>query len=240
MADMRPSWPPPMMPIAAPRGKRRAHASVLGFRPPPRSGLRDTRVEPCGQCRYRRRLRMAGGEQSGVDGAGAADGQRPHRNTGGHLHDGEQAIHAGQGVAFHGHAQHRHAASRRRHMPGRWAAPPAPAMITFSPRSHGRCGHMSASRSGVRWAETMRVSWRIRRARSASRRHVFIVVQSDWLPMMIPTRRPCLGGGLASGDVVRDQVALKPGDFVLQQQLALFSAAALAIGRSAVTGPGGR
>jgi len=42
-------------------------------------------------------------------------------------------------------------------MPGRWAAPPAPAMITWIPRSSAVLAY-SAMRSGVRWAETTRTS----------------------------------------------------------------------------------
>ena len=42
-------------------------------------------------------------------------------------------------------------------MPGRWAAPPAPAMITSMPRGFRRAAN-SAINSGVRWAETIRHS----------------------------------------------------------------------------------
>ena len=42
-------------------------------------------------------------------------------------------------------------------MPGRCAAPPAPATITCSPRSAAEAAY-SNSRSGVRWADTTRVS----------------------------------------------------------------------------------
>jgi hypothetical protein len=42
-------------------------------------------------------------------------------------------------------------------IPGRCAAPPAPAMITSMPRASALEAY-SNRRSGVRWAETMRVS----------------------------------------------------------------------------------
>lgn len=42
-------------------------------------------------------------------------------------------------------------------MPGRWAAPPAPAMIAFSPRSAARSPYVIISR-GIRWAETTSTS----------------------------------------------------------------------------------
>ena len=44
------------------------------------------------------------------------------------------------------------------HMPGRCAAPPAPAMITRKPRSRAPTRRSRASRSGVRCADTIRVS----------------------------------------------------------------------------------
>src|SRR5690606_38330282 len=84
-----------------------------------------------------------------------------------------------------------------------------------------------ASRSGVRWAETIRASYATSSLSSASAAH-FIVGQSDWLPMTMATgapildvlqvapfaRRHCLvelvddrlaGGNLEAGDVlIRD------------------------------------
>ena len=38
-------------------------------------------------------------------------------------------------------------------MPGKWAAPPAPAMMAFKPRPRA-CSAYSNIRSGVRWADT--------------------------------------------------------------------------------------
>src|SRR5262245_14352519 len=45
------------------------------------------------------------GQQGGVNGAGPANGQRPHGDTGGHLHDGEQRIHALEGLTLDGDAE---------------------------------------------------------------------------------------------------------------------------------------
>src|SRR5215467_13896815 len=102
-------------------------------------------------------------------------------------------------------------------MPGRCAARPAPAMITSSPRSSAEEAY-SNNRSGVRWAETTRVSCgtpRLVRMFEACS----MVSQSDVEPMMIPT------SGLASlrsswlfmeGDILRlfsarcDLLALLP------------------------------
>ena len=73
------------------------------------------------------------------------------------------------------------------HIPGRCAAPPAPAMITFSPRSRAPVAY-SRSRSGVRCAETMRISW-VTASCSSVAAAWRSVAQSDWLPMMIATSR---------------------------------------------------
>jgi hypothetical protein len=51
--------------------------------------------------------------------------------------------------------------------PGSAAAPPAPAMITLSPRSRAPAAN-SHMRCGVRWAETMRTSLAMPRLSSAS------------------------------------------------------------------------
>ena len=70
-------------------------------------------------------------------------------------------------------------------MPGRCAAPPAPAMITFNPRSAAVDAY-SNSRSGVRCADTTRVSYRTSRSSSVST-VTRMVSQSERDPMMTPT-----------------------------------------------------
>src|SRR5713226_2052931 len=71
-------------------------------------------------------------------------------------------------------------------MPGRWAAPPAPAMMTSMPRFSAVEAY-SKSRSGVRWAETTRVSCGTPRALRVLEAN-FMVSQSEPDPMMMPTR----------------------------------------------------
>src|SRR5436190_14323235 len=71
------------------------------------------------------------------------------------------------------------------HMPGRWAAPPAPAMITSSPRSAALSAY-SKSQSGVRCAETTFDSNGTASASSCAAA-CCIVSQSDCEPMMMPT-----------------------------------------------------
>jgi hypothetical protein len=70
-------------------------------------------------------------------------------------------------------------------MPGRCAAPPAPAIITSTPR-HSACLANSKSKSGVRCAETTRVSCATPKSFKTS--DAFrIVSQSDVLPIIIAT-----------------------------------------------------
>src|SRR4051794_35400738 len=78
-------------------------------------------------------------------------------------------------------------------MPGRCAAPPAPATITSSPRAAADEAY-SAIHAGVRWADTTRHSCATpkRVSMSAARR---IVSQSDLLPMITPTRGEDIYGG---------------------------------------------
>src|SRR5688572_17155574 len=71
------------------------------------------------------------------------------------------------------------------HIPGRCAAPPAPAMITSMPRDSADLAK-SNRRSGVRWAETIFVSYDTLNSSSVSAA-TFIVDQSVLLPMMIET-----------------------------------------------------
>ena len=65
---------------------------------------------------------------------GFADRQRADGNAGGHLHDRQQRIEAVERLAIAPARPAPAASSSTPHMPGRCAAPPAPAMITFSPR----------------------------------------------------------------------------------------------------------
>ena len=78
--------------------------------------------------------RIAAASKRGIDRARLSDRERPDRHAGGHLDDREQAIHALQRLAFDRHAEHREAVIEAA-IPGRCAAPPAPAMMTFRPRS---------------------------------------------------------------------------------------------------------
>ena len=70
-------------------------------------------------------------------------------------------------------------------MPGRWAAPPAPAMITSTPRPSAPVAN-SAIQAGVRWAETTWRSWGTPNFSSTSTA-CCIVSQSDVEPMITAT-----------------------------------------------------
>ena len=80
-----------------------------------------------------------GGEQRRVGRAGLADRERRHGNSRRHLHDRQQRIEAVQRLRLHRHAEHRQRGLGGS-MPGRCAAPPAPAMITSMPRAARRGG----------------------------------------------------------------------------------------------------
>src|SRR5262250_1392317 len=68
-------------------------------------------------------------------------------------------------------------------IPGKWAAPPAPAMITLNPAPLAPLAK-AYKRSGVRCAETIFASYPSASASSVSAA-CLMVAQSDWLPMMI-------------------------------------------------------
>ena len=71
-------------------------------------------------------------------------------------------------------------------MPGRCAAPPAPAMMTCRPRRSDSAANCAIN-SGARCAETMRHSWGTPKRVSISSAWR-IVSQSDLLPMMTATK----------------------------------------------------
>jgi len=70
-------------------------------------------------------------------------------------------------------------------IPGRWAAPPAPATITRRPRSTAVVAY-SIIHSGVRWADTIRTSNGTENSSSTSTA-ACITARSESLPMMTPT-----------------------------------------------------
>jgi hypothetical protein len=155
IASMRPSWPAPRMPIVAP-GLRIIAPPLVGrkFGDLGRA-RRPPRLEP-------RRQRFVGerqhgcGEQRRVDRARFADRERADRNAGRHLHDGEETVlpfsaFEGTGTPNTG------SVVKAAVMPGRCAAPPAPAMMTLKPAAFAPLAK-ATMRSGVRWAETIRAS----------------------------------------------------------------------------------
>ena len=71
------------------------------------------------------------------------------------------------------------------HMPGRCAAPPAPAINTSNPRPAADAAY-SNSKSGVRCALTTRHSCGTPSSANCADA-CCIVSQSDWLPMIMPT-----------------------------------------------------
>ena len=124
-------------------------------------------------------------EHARVGRARLADGERADRHAAGHLDDREQRIEPLQRGALHRNAKHGQHACAPRPCPGRCAAPPAPAMITSTPRASAPVAN-SAIHTGVRCAETMCRSCSTPNCSSTSTA-CFIVSQSDEEPMMTAT-----------------------------------------------------
>src|SRR3569833_262129 len=103
IASMRPSWPPPMMPMVPPGASglfnvfiEGASFGTLGYGP-------RLLGAPGIQFLFHRRIGQAqdrGGMQRGVFGAGLPDGESRHRHPARHLGDRKQGIQTLQGAAF--------------------------------------------------------------------------------------------------------------------------------------------
>ena len=175
---MRPSWPPPMIPMVEPG------AIIPGLRPPirsaPRARPRAARPSASSPVREHR-----GGEQRGVDRARLADRQRSDRNAGGHLDDREEAIHALERLGFDRHSEHRKRGHRGGH-PGQVRCAAGARDHELEPALLGRMGIFVkplgrpvrgddlASRARTPSWSSVSAAWRI-------------VSQSELLPMMMPT-----------------------------------------------------
>ena len=86
-----------------------------------------------------------------------ADGQRAHRHAARHLHDRQQRVHALERAALDRARRAPGTTVCAATIPGRCAAPPAAAMITWMPRRSAADAY-SAIRTGVRCADTTRHS----------------------------------------------------------------------------------
>ena len=177
---MRPSWPAPMMPIFM---SARARGPAAAGRGRLRSVPRGTGPEPCVRCRTCSRE-----WQRRADAALVAPAA-PMASVPTGMPAGICTIESSESMPLSAFdctgtpstGSEVFAAV----MPGRCAAPPAPAMMTSSPRPRAVPAY-SNSRSGVRCAETTRVSnGTPRRCRVSAAG--CIVSQSDFEPMMMPT-----------------------------------------------------
>ena len=115
-ASMRPSWPPPRMPIVA-----SGRAATRCMLTPCPSGVSATAVglrcapgvEPLGERRIGQR-QHARGEQRRIDRAGLADRERADRHARRHLHDRQQRVQPRQRLAIRPARRTPAAASSRR------------------------------------------------------------------------------------------------------------------------------
>ncbi len=111
-----------------------------------------------------------GGEERRVDGAGAPDREGADRDAGRHLHDRIGGCPGPTGPSNSTGTPKTGRGVSAAAMPGRWAAPPAPAMMTLKPSALAPFAK-ATSRSGVRCAETIRASKADARGFRAYRRH---------------------------------------------------------------------
>jgi len=114
--------------------------------------------------------------------------QRWRRDAARHLGNRQQRIHAVQGLGLYRYSS-TGTDVLAAVMPARWAAPPAPAMMAFRPRSRALPRTQTEDRA-CEWADTTRTSCAIPRESSTSDAHC-IVSQSDDDPIMIPTGLAC-------------------------------------------------
>ena len=167
-ASMRPSCPPPRMPSVVTAGASRTRVGI-GRGPSPsarsRQRARGARAQPAGSSLGEDGRRRAA---PALIAPGLADRQRADRDAGGHLHDRQQRVDARAAPCDSTGTPSTGRCVLAAHMPGRWAAPPAPAMITSSPRL-GRPRAYSNSSPGVRWARDDARPRAARRAGRASR-----------------------------------------------------------------------
>ena len=96
-------------------------------------------------------------------------------------------------------------------MPGRWAAPPAPAMMTSMPRACASRPYASIS-SGMRCAETTSASYAMPNSPSAVAA-ASIVGQSESEPITMPTRGESVMGHSVCEQCCR---AAGPGEHVVE------------------------
>ena len=115
-ASIQPSWPPPRTPTltdAAERPEGRGDAGIRRVE----DGARLPAPEALHGLAKPRMLRAqdGGGQERGVDRPGPADGERAHRDAGGHLDDREQRVQPVERARFHGHAEDGQRGLRRSH-----------------------------------------------------------------------------------------------------------------------------
>lgn len=85
-------------------------------------------------------------------------------------------------------------------IPGRWAAPPAPAMIARSPRPSA-CSPYAIISRGIRWAETTSTSYATPNS-SRALAAASMTGQSESEPITMPTTGAAEAAG-ADGEVIR-------------------------------------
>src|SRR5512144_1204532 len=104
MASMRPSWPPPKMPMVEPGGS--GTSGIVLDRLSDGLGLRRAEgSDPRGKLLVGKREDLRR-KQPGIGRSRLADGERSDRNARRHLVDRQQAVETFQGAALDGNAEH--------------------------------------------------------------------------------------------------------------------------------------
>ena len=183
MANMRPSWPPPMTPTVLPG--RNTRGSIMAGRIPilPRFASPGNRAGRFGPARRaKRECRRPAGLHCGLP-RSRWRASRLARPAGIWTMERSESTPFSMRLSTGTPSTGSHVWAAI--MPGRCAAPPAPAMMTWMPRPAASLAN-EAMRSGVRWAETMRDSRGIPKLSNSSTA-CRMVSQSDLLPITTAT-----------------------------------------------------
>ena len=163
MVNMRPSWPPPSKPKPGAGSNhanlRSFHRRQLSWRFHSAASCERGGTHPASDGQQRRqshRQHCATANRRRVDSARFADGERGDRDALWHLDDRQQRIETLQVAAREpAHARTGTGWSSLASMPGRCAAPPAPAMMQSQPAPvRPLCSVVGTSRPGVRCADS--------------------------------------------------------------------------------------
>ena len=184
---MRPSWPPPRMPMVAPGGS----GACVSHRRPGNSGTasvwsRAEVVERGRRCRRRSSARMAAASSAALMAPASPMARVPTGMPAGICTIESRLSWPPSALDLDRHAEHRQGGHARRscRAGGRRRRPPA--MMTLKPSARAPRGEFVQPLGRAMGRDDARLVVDLR-ARRASRRRCAWCGQSDWLPMMMAT-----------------------------------------------------